>query len=211
MGVVGQEAIRSRLKEAPHRLTALVVTPLDENGIDTDSIDLRLGTRFLLPRVHKLAHQQYGRGSGEGLVSGEPDPKTFQELVHVPRDEFIWVPPHGTILGATLEYLKLPFDLSGQVLTKSSLARIFITIATAPWIHPLYRGCLTLEIANSSNTPISLSPGQRIAQLVLLRLENAKRPRTDHLDSYAGPIYPELSSTQARSANRRPQTPQPTP
>jgi len=102
---------------------------------------------------------------------------------------------------STLEYLKLPYDVSGQVLTKSSLARRFITIETAPWIHPLYRGCLTLEIANSSNIAVPLRPGESIGQLVLfsvdfpdsepgVRLDNGAKDRIE--GTYFGPVSPEL-------------------
>jgi deoxycytidine triphosphate deaminase len=41
-------------------------------------------------------------------------------------------------------------------------------VETAPWIHPEYRGCLTLEIANVSNTAVLLYPGRPIGQLILL-------------------------------------------
>jgi len=97
------------------------------------------------------------------------------------------------VLGSTIEYIKLPSDVSGQVLTKSSWARTFITIETAPWIHPLYRGCLTLEIANVSNTPIVLYPGNKVAQLVLLRTTaRIARGDKDSIEgTYIGPVRPE--------------------
>jgi len=65
-----------------------------------------------------------------------------------------------------------------------------MVIETAPWIHPLYRGCLTLEIANVSNTPLTIFPGLPIAQLVLMRNDNpAELEMPD--GSYVGPVYPE--------------------
>ena len=108
------------------------------------------------------------------------------------------MPAHQTILGATLEFIKLPHDVSGEILTKSSVARTFTIIETAPWIHPNYRGCLTLEIANGSNTPILLYPGRRIGQLVLLqvtdenKLESGTALASGALSStYFGPVFPE--------------------
>jgi dCTP deaminase len=93
-------------------------------------------------------------------------------------------------LGATLEFIKLPFDVSGLILTKSSVARSFIVIETAPWIHPNYRGCLTLEIANVSNTPVLLFPGLPIGQLILMNVIEAE-PADVLTSTYFGPIYPE--------------------
>ena len=95
-------------------------------------------------------------------------------------------------------------DVSGEVLTKSSVARTFIVVETAPWIHPQYRGCLTLEIANVSNTPVLLYPGRTICQLVLMRVAPVEKSAVSQngdseangLDakadkSYFGPVYPE--------------------
>jgi dCTP deaminase len=89
-----------------------------------------------------------------------------------------------------LEFIKLPCDVSGQVLTKSSVARTFTVVETAPWIHPNYRGCLTLEIANVSNTALILYPGRLICQLILL---NVERPTVlgKMSGTYLGPVYPE--------------------
>src|SRR5205085_11761391 len=111
--------------------------------------------------------------------------------VHKPLGSYLVVPPHQTVLGATLEFIKLPHDVSGQILTKSSVARTFLLIETAPWIHPLYRGCLTLEIANVSNTPQVLYPGFQIGQLILIQND---KPADEHealSAAYVGPIEPE--------------------
>jgi dCTP deaminase len=103
----------------------------------------------------------------------------------------------------TLEFIKLPFDVAGQILTKSSVARTFIVVETAPWIHPCYRGCLTLEIANVSNTPLLLYPGTRIAQLVLVRVHPRGRRRDFVEGTYLGPIYPEAAEFKDPEDNLR--------
>ena len=65
-----------------------------------------------------------------------------------------------------------------------------MVIETAPWIHPFYRGCLTLEIANVSNTPLLLYPGRLIGQLILMEVKDAKEP-THQSGNYVGPVFPE--------------------
>ncbi|UCE60500.1 MAG: dCTP deaminase [Phycisphaerales bacterium] len=193
MSVMTREEILRRLESPPEDVCALVLTPLaydegtgEPQDIDEDSIDLRLGTRFLLPRVHHAECLRYPTDERENYFEAV-------EAAEIRSDEYITIPAHGTVLGSTLEYLKLPYDLSGQVLTRSSLARRFITIATAPWIHPLYRGCLTLEIANASNTAIKLRPKAPIGQLVLFKLDDVSRPKSDRIESkYFGPTYAEL-------------------
>lgn len=160
----------------------LVITPmLDEDVFDEDSVDLRLGTYFLLPQIPP---QPFVDPASSGTTS-----QSYLRL-HTPLGAYFVLPAHQTVLGATLEFIKLPFDVSGQILTKSSVARTFMVIETAPWIHPLYRGCLTLEIANVSNTAIVLYPGMTIGQLILLNTTIDQEPEKLS-GTYVGPVYPE--------------------
>src|SRR5260370_30097718 len=196
--VLSRKEILRRMKEHVSREGSIVITPLIykelEDVFDADAVDLRLGCTLLLPKPLDQPFFSPDRSSATSLHA----------RVHVPLGQFLVVPAHQTILGATLEFIKLPSDVSGQVLTKSSVARTFIVVETAPWIHPQYRGCLTLEIANVSNTPVLLYPGRLICQLVLMRIaptqENAKTQTVkDNKDdtgtkldtNYFGPVYPE--------------------
>jgi len=161
----------------------LVITPLldREDDMELDSVDLRLGSHFLLPR--SLPQPYFA-----------PDKRTATSLhtrVHVPLGRYLVVPAHQTVLGATLEFIKLPCNASGEILTKSSVARTFVLVETAPWVHPGYRGCLTLEIANVSNTPVLLYPGRRIGQLILLHVDLEHDPNARVKSTYFGPVYPE--------------------
>ncbi len=187
MGVVSKREIARRLDLEIEEDQSLVVTPLGKDALSADSVDMTLGTHFLLPRVPPLPFVTLDRSE---LHSG-------QFRVHVPLGKYLVVPAHQTVLGATLEYLKLPADLSGQILTKSSIARTFMVIETAPWVHPLYRGCLTLEIANVSNTPLLLHPGVQVGQLILMTVDgvNLAEEREKKLGGkYLGPVYPEPPS-----------------
>src|ERR1035437_1927193 len=169
MAVLSSIAIRERLKRSIEDPQGLVVTPLlaSDESYDIDSLDLRLGCYFLLPRVP--AFPFYYPDSQSAF--------SFHRRVHVPLGDFLVVPAQQTVLGATLEFIKFPYDAAGEILTKSSVARTFTVIETAPWVHPNYRGCLTLEIANASNTPILLYPGRRIGQLVLVEVSRGKSPK----------------------------------
>ena len=183
MSVFSNIEINDRLNRKVDDPEGLVITPLldREDAVDKDSIDLRLGTHFLLPR--SLPEPYFA-----------PDHKTATSLhvrVHVPLGRYLVVPAHQTVLGAKLEFIKLPCNASGEILTKSSVARTFIVVETAPWIHPEYRGCLTLEIANVSNTPVLLYPGRPIGQLVLLHVNRKQDPGAKVDSTYFGPVYPE--------------------
>ncbi len=187
MGVLSKTEIKKRLHLEITEAKSLVVTPLLQREkmlgdlSDSDSIDLRLGTYFLLPQVPPVPFTYPCKNSA----------RQSHVRVHVPLGSFLVVPAHETVLGATLEFIKLPSDLSGQILTKSSVARTFTIIETAPWIHPSYRGCLTLEIANASNTPLILYPGRLIGQLILMELMETEARESKLSGAYLAPVYPE--------------------
>lgn len=191
MAVLSRGIILDRMRLPINDPSGLVITPLldAQSAFDEDAVDLRLGTHFLLPRVPP-----------EPFFYPDSKPRTPGNLrVHVPLGNYLVVPAHQTVLGATLEFIKLPFDVSGQILTKSSIARTFMAIETAPWIHPFYRGCLTLEIANVSNTPLLLYPGRHIGQLVLMHVDEARIP--DKLSgTYVGAVYPEPAAFKGLKA-----------
>jgi dCTP deaminase len=181
-GILTDQDIKSRLEGNPGDIHTFVIAPRPKE-IRGDSIDLRLGSCFFVPRAHRSPCFIPGLTNASYLYSEQ----------YVPYGSCLVVPAHHTVLGSTLEYIKLPSDVSGKILTKSSWARTFITIETAPWIHPLYRGCLTLEIANVSNTPVVLYPGVEIAQLILLRTMHDTRQDGHGQASgrYIGPVRPE--------------------
>ena len=67
-----------------------------------------------------------------------------------------------------------------QILSLTLFEKTPIIVETAPWIHPCYRGCLTLEIANVSHTPLLLYRGRFIAQVILMEVR-PKPPKRDVL------------------------------
>ena len=159
---------------------SLVITPLDLDAFDSDSVDLRLGNHFLFPPLPSTSE-----------VDVRDINPTHRDLrVHIPSEGKLVLPAHQTVLGVTQEFIKLPYDVSGQILTKSSVARTFMVIETAPWIHPNYRGCLTLEIANVSSTALVLHPGMQIGQLILITIDEPEEPK-ELSGSYIGPVRPE--------------------
>ncbi len=187
MAILSCAEIRMRLALNIRNPRSLVITPCltESEAFDSDSVDLRLGGYFLLPQVPPLPFTAFDAEAAT----------TAHLRVHVPWGKYLVVHAHQTVLGATIEFIKIPADVSGQILTKSTVARTFVVIETAPWIHPSYRGCLTLEIANVSNTPILLHPGVPIGQLILQTVGGITVPHEDRnlSGSYMGPVHPEPS------------------
>lgn len=188
MAILSGKLIKELRTKSPTDPGSFVITPLlDEEAIGSDSVDLRLGCHFLLPRLSLSEHAHF--------CPDKNSSKSLHLKIHVPLGKYLVVPAHQTVLGVTLEFIKLPNNICGQILTKSSIARTFILVETAPWVHPGYRGCLTLEIANVSNTPLLLYPGRSMAQLILMELGDPPEIPVEGQEklegTYIGPVLPE--------------------
>lgn len=185
MTLLRHEALEeARERPVPERL---VVTPLlSPKQVGEASIDLRLGTEFLV--LHRT--QQPGL---DAISISERLMDEMQERIVVPYGKEIWLHPGHFILAATLEYLRLPADLGAYVLGRSSWGRIGLIVATAIMVQPGFKGCLTLELVNDGDSPIKLYPGARIAQLAVHSLDAP----TEHVygpdGKYKAPIAPEAS------------------
>jgi dCTP deaminase len=101
---------------------------------------------------------------------------TMSPLHYVSLGSSIILHPHKLMLGETLEFVRLPFDVVGYVVGRSSWGREGLVVATAIGVHPGFAGPITLELVNLGEVPICLYPGDLIAQLFLHRAEGAALP-----------------------------------
>ena len=161
----------------------LVISPLLQRPKGT-GYDLRLGNSFIVFRRTGV--------SAFDPLDLDSDPRSIQTFVDLAwTDQFV-LHPQEVVLAATLEYIALPADLTGQVITRSSYGRLGLLSATAVQIHPNFRGCLTLELVNLSNSPLTLTPGERIAQLVLWTCS----PVEETEEKYSCPTGPQFSKVR---------------
>lgn len=131
----------------------LEIHPLAAGALQPASVDLRLGPALLVTHADEVT-------------------------VHDLRDDGPFrMERHHFILGATLEYLRLPDDLAGVLAGKSSLARLGLQIHAAGFVDPGWHGDLTLEIVTFSPRPVYLTLGMPIAQIAFEVLDQpAARP-----------------------------------
>ncbi len=186
MSVLGKAEINLALDEEDFD-KRLVLTPLLERSqVGRGAVDLRLGTEFLLLR----RTQRPGLDPG---ADSQQDVEDLQERVIVPFGEKLWLHPRHFVLAATLEFIGLPSHLSAYVVGRSSWGRLGLVVATAVYVHPRFRGCLTLELVNEGDSPICLTPGSRIAQLVVHKLENPVQHVPGEVEKYHAPVRPQAS------------------
>lgn len=81
------------------------------------------------------------------------------------------VPPKKHFLVGTLEYLKLPDDVMGQIWVRSSYARRGV-LGSFGAVDAGYHGTLTLSFFHSGSEEFQINKGDRIAQIVFHRMES---------------------------------------
>jgi dCTP deaminase len=186
MGLLSKREIYRWLnKELEKRL---VITPIldPDEQIHQGSVDLRLSTTFIL--TQKTAFPMMDATQGEQTLKEEIQRYQFR-VSKRPHEQFI-LHPQQLVLGGTLEYLAFPPGIGGYVLSRSSWGRLGLIIATATFVNPGFKGCLTLELLNLGEVPLVLYPGIRVAQLVLHTV--CGKPGI-HKSRYQFPTEPEFS------------------
>jgi dCTP deaminase len=167
----------------------LIVTPLlDPAQVGEASIDLRLGTEFLLLK----------RTLRPGVdIADDLQPQVNELYESVPLGEGLWLHPQQFALGSTFEFIRLPMQMGAYVLGRSSWGRLGLLVATAVMVQPGFSGSLTLELVNGGDSPVKLFPGLKIAQLAVHSLsEGAALAYEGRYRSPTGPQAARLDREQ---------------
>ncbi len=135
----------------------LVIRPYSEKHVGPCNLELHLGEEF--------------------VVGGRNVRKTALELK-----------PKAFALGCTIEHLEMPADIAGLYNGTTTLARLGISShQSSVLIHPGFKGNLTLEIFNASDTTVVLNAGMEVGQLMLFRLDKpAEFPYGKRRGEYQG-------------------------
>ncbi len=150
--IASDETLRRMMAER-----SIVVEPIEPYQIQPASIDLRLGRHFLKIDENTL----------EGLsLDHEPPYERIEK-------EQIIIAPHSFLLATTVEYIKLPTNVTAFVEGRSSIGRMGLFIQNAGWVDPGFEGNITLELYNANRLPIRLASGRRICQIVFALMDHA--------------------------------------
>lgn len=151
----------------------IVITPLLSSDQIGPTVDLRLGTEFIIKKMESLPFLDPVRFNA--LYRDDPEQiMRFYEVVKrvEPTQEFILHPDQFAI-SCTMEYIHFSPSIGAQLEGKSSWARDGLNVhSTAGLIHAGHSGIIVLELHNNGTHPIALYPGTRVAQLLLYRLNS---------------------------------------
>lgn len=153
----------ARLLSSPDPDDPLIITPQPSlEGLAASgaaAVDLRLGTWIVSLRQSKIPMLDVSNSSNTLGEAG------LTRQYYVPFGKKFILHPKYFVLGVTLEWIRLPRNMAGYVIGKSSWGRRGLVIATAVGVHPGFAGCLTLEISNLGEIPVAIWPVMHICQL----------------------------------------------
>jgi dCTP deaminase len=222
--MLGADQIAERLtsKQEADVADPLVITPLADveqlRVSGAASVDLRLGTWVVSMRQSRIpvlavegeltaaaakatltSEQQ--EIIEEAIYGGKATESRLTKTQYVPFGTSYILHPGNFVLGVTLEWVRIPRNLGGYVVGRSSWGRRGLIIATAVGVHPGFTGCLTLELSNVGELPIALKPGMTVCQLFLHTVST----KSDEVDksNFFGKRRPTLGSVKPDVFARR--------
>ena len=162
MSILSVNEIKDRLKHEKEE-KRIVVTPIldDKWQVNQIGIDCRLSNQFIIFKT-----QNIGSFDIKEYYSNSGALRRLSKEVVVPFGGRFILHPQTMVLGSTFEFISLPPDVAASIEGRSSWARIGLMVATASYVAPGFKGCITLELSNVSNIPIVLFPGLRIGQII---------------------------------------------
>jgi dCTP deaminase len=153
----------------------ITVTPLlSRKQIGPNTLDVRLGTEFVVRKMDVLTHLNPAGLSVELEQEPEKVASYYERTERLdPRQPFV-LHAGQFALGCTLEYVKLPPNIGAFLEGRSTWAREGLNVhTTAALIHPGHDGIIVFELHNVSNMPIELHVGIRVAQLWFYEMSQA--------------------------------------
>lgn len=129
-------------------------------GLSSYGYDIRIADEF---RVFRVFHNLY--------FNGVVDPKNFDasDFIEVtPTEGYIKIPANSFVLGRSVEYIKMPRNVMGIVLGKSTYARCGIVANFCP-LEPGWEGHVTIELSNTAPLPARVYANEGIAQILFFQ------------------------------------------
>lgn len=101
------------------------------------------------------------------------DPKNFDENSFVDfRGEECIIPPNSFALTRSVEYFRIPKNVFGLCIGKSTYARCGIIVNVTP-LQPSWEGHLTIEISNTTPLPAKVYANEGIAEIIFFESDEA--------------------------------------
>lgn len=145
------------------------VTPFDAACVNPASLDLRLGNKIRFPR------RKWELKRNTPITMKTPPEELWDNEIEF---DTIIIPAHGVALCCSLEYIVMPPDASGTLMSKSSTGRRLFEHLHSGFFEPSFHGQSTFEFINDGPWDMQLYVGDRLVQLKLEQM--CEQPRTSY-------------------------------
>lgn len=100
------------------------------------------------------------------MCSGTVDPKSMPEGAFIRHTGHqCLIPPNSFALGRSVETVRIPRDVIGVCLGKSTYARCGVIVTVTP-LEPEWEGIITIEISNTTPRPAVVHSNEGIMQVL---------------------------------------------
>ncbi|MFQ5610778.1 MAG: dCTP deaminase [Anaerolineae bacterium] len=115
------------------------------------------------------------------------DPKNFDDRSFVEfQGKICTIPPNSFALARSVEYIRMPRNVTGLVLGKSTYARCGIVTNFTP-LEAAWEGHITIEISNTTPLPARIYADEGIAQILFFESdEDCNVSYADRKGKYQG-------------------------
>jgi dCTP deaminase len=189
--ILAQAEIREELEKGTIRFDP----KLDDRQWGEAGVNLRLGRKFTKFLPKKGVAFSMADGIGALADTGLWVEKTYEETDEMGKRPSYSLEPGEFILAQTYEHIWIPRHLIAMVEGRSTYARAGLSMhQTAPWLQPGWHGQITLEIRNSGNAVIMLTPIiDQPCQVMFMRL-SSEVPEKDAYGSRESDVFQNQSS-----------------
>ncbi len=136
------------------------------------------------------------------------DQRAYHSLT-VKEGDAVIIPPNSYALTHTLEYFKVPRNVTCICIGKSTYARCGIHVNVTP-LEAGWEGQVTIEISNGTRLPVKVYPGEGIMQVLFFEGEDPNVSYADRKGKYqnqrgitlatvlaGGPVQPASKSPES--------------
>lgn len=140
-------------------------------GLSSFGYDMRVADEFLI----------FSPATGEMTVV---DPKAMDDraMVRYQGDVCI-IPPNSFALARSVEYFRMPRNVLGICLGKSTYARVGVITNFTPF-EPGWEGYVTIEISNTTPLPAKIYANEGIAQVLFFEGDQPEVTYADRKGKY---------------------------
>ena len=134
-----------------------MINGFNPEHLNSFGYDITLASKFAIPRL--------------GIIGDSPiDPMKFNidSITEREYKHFCLIAPGSYILGYSLEYFKIPDNILGICLGRSSYARCGINVNITP-LEPGWEGNITIEISSNNCFPVKVYTNKGIAQIIFFK------------------------------------------